>query len=108
MACNGEYTMVITTCADKASAKQLANIIVQQRLAACAQLIPIESVYVWEGEVCSEDETILLIKTKTALFDKLSAAIIENHSYEVPEIIKLPITGGHPDYLSWIDETIGN
>ena len=98
--------MVITTCADKNSAKYLANIIVSQRLAACAQLIPIESVYIWDGKVCNENETLLLIKTKTVLYDDLSAAIRENHEYEVPEIIRLPITGGLPEYLSWISETV--
>jgi len=98
--------MVITTCADKDSAKSLANIIVQQRLAACAQLVPIESVYVWDGKVCNENEVLLFIKTKTALYDKLAAAIVEHHEYEVPEIIRLPIVGGLPEYLSWIDETV--
>jgi len=106
MACNGEYSLVITTCADKESAKRLADLIIQRRLAACVQLFPVESVYVWNGSVCNENETLLIIKTKSTVFDKLTAAIRENHSYEVPEIIRLPITGGLPEYLGWIDETI--
>ena len=103
---NGDYSMVITTCADRESAKRLASAVVSSRLAACAQLIPIESIYVWSGEVCNEEETMLVMKTKTALFDKLSAEIKSNHGYEVPQIIRIPITGGLPEYLNWIDETI--
>ena len=106
MACNGEYSLVITTCADKESARRLAGIIVEQKLAACVQLIPIESIYVWDGAVCDENETLLFIKTGTALFDDLAAAIKSNHAYEVPEIIKISITDGLPEYLRWIGETI--
>jgi len=104
MACKGEYTLVITTCADKESAKMLARTLVEARLAACAQLLPIESVYTWKGEICEESETMLMLKTKTALYDKLAAMIRKNHTYEVPEIINLPITGGLPEYMKWIDE----
>jgi len=98
------YSMVITTCADEASAKRLAGELVNARLAACAQLLPIESVYVWKGEVCNENEVMLLIKTKTALFHDITAAIRENHPYEVPEIIQIPITCGLPEYLRWIGD----
>ena len=108
MDCNGEYSLVITTCADKITAKQLAAAIVQRRLAACVQLFPIESIYVWNGEVCNDNEAVLFIKTKTNLFENLAAAIRENHSYDVPEIIRLPIDGGLPEYLRWIDGTIHN
>ena len=96
--------MVITTCPDREPAKRLADILVRQGLAACAQLFQIESVYTWKGEVCNENETMLYIKTKTALFDKVSAAIRENHTYEVPEVIQIPITDALPDYLNWIGE----
>jgi len=108
MAINDGYSLVITTCADRESAKRLADLIVGQRLAACVQLFPIESVYVWNGEVCHQNETVMFIKTRAALSEKLAAAIRENHSYEVPEIIELPIIGGLPEYLRWIDETIHN
>ena len=108
MESNSDYSMVITTCADRDSAKRLAGLIIQAQLAACAQLFPIESIYLWNDEVCNEDETILFLKTKTALFDKLTSTIRENHSYEVPEIIRLPITGGLPEYLSWIDDAVLN
>jgi len=108
MVCNGGYSVVITTCADNESAKRLAGVLVSERLAACIQLFPIESVYFWKGEVCCEGEIVLFIKTKTDLFDRLSSAIVEHHSYELPEIIRLPITGGLPEYLWWISETTQN
>ena len=104
MAFIDEYSMVITTCADYESAKRLADIVVRARLAACVQLFQIESIYRWNDDVCDENETILHIKTKTALYDRLATAIKEHHPYEVPEIIRLPITGGLPEYLRWVDE----
>ena len=97
-----EYSMVITTTADKESAMSIAKLLVENRLAACVQMFPIESVYFWRGKICDDNETALFIKSKTALFSKISAVIKENHAYEVPEIIQIPITGGLPDYLAWI------
>jgi len=95
--------MAISTCADTATAKEIANALVGGRLAACVQMMPIESIYAWQGKVCDEGEIALLIKTKVGLFDKIVAAIKGIHPYEVPEIIQLPITGGSPEYLRWID-----
>ena len=104
---NIEYSIVFTTCADKESAKAIAMLLVEKRLAACVQLFPIESIYVWQGKICDDSETALLIKSKTALFEEISAAIKGNHSYEVPEIIQIPITDGHHEYLKWIDGNTG-
>jgi len=106
MANSGEYVMVTTTCADKETAKRLADVLIKARLAACVQLLTIESIYVWKGEVCDEGEILLLIKTRAALYDNLAATIRENHPYEVPEIIQLPIVGGLPEYLHWIDDCV--
>ena len=99
-----DYSMIITTCADSAAARTLARMLIEKKLAACAQMLPIESIYLWKGEVCEDSETALLIKTKTELFDEIAAAIRENHPYEVPEIIQIPISDGLPEYLSWIDD----
>ena len=98
-----DYAMVISTCGDKESAGRLAELLIRERLAACVQMFPVESVYIWQEEVCKDNETVLLIKTKASLFEKLSATIRENHSYEVPEIIRLPIDDGLPEYLRWVD-----
>jgi len=98
-----EYSVVITTYPDKESAKQAAKWLVEKRLAACVHIFPIDSVYFWQGNIFEDNEVTLLIKSKTALFEKIAAEIKQNHSYECPEIIQIPITGGLPDYLKWIN-----
>ncbi|MCL2852906.1 MAG: divalent-cation tolerance protein CutA [Defluviitaleaceae bacterium] len=100
---SNEHCLVVTTCADKDSARAVAAILVEKRLAACVQMFPIESVYSWQSKVCSEPECALFVKTRSQLFESVSAAIREHHDYELPEIIQLPITGGLSDYLGWID-----
>jgi len=99
--------MVITTCGDRPSAKKIADALIQERLAACAQLFPIESVYLWKGDVCNEEEILVLIKSRSEFFDKISEAIKKMHPYETPEIIEVPITNGLPQYLQWINDCIG-
>jgi len=98
------YSIIITTTPDRDSAKHIAKLLVENHLAACVQMFPIESVYTWKGEVCDENEIKLLIKSKTEFFEKISAAIKEIHKYEVPEIIQIPVTNGLPEYLKWIDD----
>ena len=98
------YSVIITTCPDKDSAKGIARHLVERRLAACVQMLPIESVYRWDSEICDDSEVMLLIKSRTMLYDRIAAAIRENHAYEVPEIIQIPITDGLPAYLRWIDD----
>jgi len=101
-----EYSMIISTYADKDLAKEIAKTLVEQRLAACVQMFPINSVYLWKDEICDENEIMLLIKSRTDLFDKIAAAIKAHHPYEVPEIVQIPITDGLPEYLSWIGECV--
>ena len=105
---DNEYSAIMATFPDNESAKKIAKLLVERRLAACVQMFPINSVYLWKGEVCDENEIMLFIKSRTALFEQISAAIKENHSYEVPEIIQLPITDGLPDYLNWIDGCVSD
>jgi periplasmic divalent cation tolerance protein len=70
------------------------------------QIFPIESVYIWQNKIYDENEIMMLIKSKTELFDKISVEIKENHSYEVPEIIQIPINNGLPEYLKWIENWV--
>ena len=102
------YSLIITTAPSKESAKIIAGFLVEKQLAACVQMFPIESVYTWKGETCNEDEIVLFIKSKSSFFDKIKTAIKENHKYEIPEIIQVPITDGLPEYLKWIDDCIEN
>lgn len=99
------YGVVLVTAASQQEGEAIASALVQEKLAACVNLLPVHSVYTWQGEVQSEPEWQLLIKTDLTQFDRLEARISELHSYEVPEIIALPIVAGFSSYLNWIGET---
>lgn len=101
------YCMIITTCANEEDAKAIIGALLADRLAACIQLFPIRSHYVWQGRVNEDAEVILLIKTKANLFDKIEDCIRRHHKYEIPEIIQLPIAKGSQSYFQWIDEVTG-
>jgi len=98
-----EYSIITTTYVDREAAKRLANRLIEKRLAACIQMLPIESIYLWQQKICDANEVLLIIKSKTELFEKIATEIKESHTYEVPEILQVPITGGLPEYLAWID-----
>jgi len=100
------YGVVLVTAPTEAEANQLAGILIQEKLAACISVLPVRSIYPWKGEICNEAEWQLLIKTDLAHFETLSARIQAVHSYEVPEIIALPIAAGSSAYLSWLSELV--
>lgn len=99
-----EHGVLLTTLPSQEDARRLAKMLVEEKLAACAQLVPIESFYRWEGKVQNAGEVMLLIKTRTALFDTAIAAIKAVHPYTVPEIVGWPFSVGHPPYLNWIND----
>jgi periplasmic divalent cation tolerance protein len=103
----GDCVVVLVTVGKRDEAERIAEAVVAERLAACGNLIPgIRSIYHWQGEICRDEETLLLFKTRSELFERLRARVKELHSYDVPEIISLPILAGHAPYLDWIrDET---
>ena len=96
------FGMVMTTLPDPAAADRLAATLVDEHLAACVQLLPIASVYRWQGVTRHEGEILLLIKTRAALFDSVMARIRQLHPYEVPEIVATGFAAGHDAYLDWI------
>lgn len=98
-----EQGVLLTALPSREDARRLAQMLVEEKLAACVQLLPIESFYRWEGKVQNEGEVLLLIKTRTALFDTAIAAIKAVHPYTVPEIVGWPFSAGHGPYLQWID-----
>jgi periplasmic divalent cation tolerance protein len=101
-----KYTVVITTTANREDAEIVARSLLEQKLAACVQLLPIHSFYMWEGAAKSENEVLLFIKTRANIYHEVEEAIVKVHKYKTPEIIQLPIVTGLPAYLSWIsDET---
>lgn len=85
----------------------MAKLLIDEKLAACVQLLPIESFYMWQGKTQNEAELLLLVKTRTALFDAAIARIKAAHSYTVPEIVALPFSAGFAGYFGWIDEVTG-
>jgi periplasmic divalent cation tolerance protein len=102
----GEYCVVLVTTGSEAEAVTLAQALVQQKLAACVSFAPITSVYTWQNQVHQASEWQLLIKTKQELYPALEQLIQQIHSYEVPEIIALPIVVGASNYLQWLGEQI--
>jgi len=101
-----KYCIVQTTVDRKVEAEALAQLILKEKLAACVQINPISSYYTWKGGVSSDSEWLLSIKTKVSCYPELQALIIAHHSYEVPEIIQIPIVDGSEAYLRWVDRNI--
>lgn len=97
-----DFALVVTTCGDRVEARAIATRLVDERLAACVQMLPIESVYTWEGATQSAAEILLLCKIKHVDYADVEAAIRAAHSYEVPEIVEIAIEQGAVAYLSWI------
>jgi periplasmic divalent cation tolerance protein len=96
--------VVLSTCASQEEAEKLAHILVEQRLAACVNVIPgITSFYRWQGNLETSAEWLLLIKSSRARFEELRLALEKAHTYEVPEVIALPVVEGAPNYLNWIE-----
>ena len=96
--------LVFTNLPDRASAEKLAALLIEQRLAACVNVLaPCISSYRWEGKVQRDEEHPMLIKTAQDRYTELEAAIRANHPYELPEIVAVPIGGGLPAYLQWVE-----
>ena len=99
-----QYTVVMTIASSKDEARRIASGLVDAKLAACVQVLPIESYFAWDGEVQHEDELLVLIKSKRVDFDAINTKLSELHSYDVPEVISVPIQGGSATYLDWISD----
>ena len=100
-----DFIVVFVTCGSEEEALKIGRTLVEERLAACANIVsPLRSIYRWEGKICDEKEWLLVIKTRQSRFEDLAQGVKSLHSYSVPEIIALPITGGSPPYLNWIEE----
>jgi len=99
--------VILTTCSNETEAEKLARLLVDRRLAACVSVIPrIRSYYRWQGAVETAEECLLLVKTARALFEPLRAALLGTHSYEIPEVLALPVVAGAMDYLNWMESSL--
>ena len=104
---NTPALLVLTTCANTAEADKIAATLVEQRLAACVNRVDgVMSTYIWESRLEHDREILLLIKTTEARFDELRLAIVRQSSYDVPEIIAIPVCRGSRAYLDWLAESV--
>lgn len=95
--------IVLTTCEDREKAHGIARALVERRLAACVQMLPIDSIYSWQERVEEAAEILLLIKIQCAVYAEVESAILGLHDYETPEVVALPIAEGFGGYLDWIE-----
>jgi periplasmic divalent cation tolerance protein len=101
---DARYCVLMTTIGSDDEARALCRSLVEAGLVACAQRVPIESLYRWEGELVEDRETLVLLKTRQARSAEVMTAVQAQHPYDVPEVIELPVTAGWPPYLRWVDE----
>jgi len=101
------YIVLFITTANTGEAQQISKVLLEQRKAACVNIIPnIDSLFWWEGKLDSERENLLVVKTKASLLSEIINLVKKVHSYAVPEIIAMPIVGGNQDYLEWIEKSV--
>lgn len=102
-----DYIIVFITTSSLEEARKIANYLVENKIAACINIVEkVNSTFFWKGNIENYDESLLIVKTKRSLFNKLKEEVKKLHSYTVPEIIAIPIVEGSEDYLNWIDETV--
>ena len=98
--------LVLSTAGSKEEAPKIARTLVERLLAACVNIVAVDSVYRWEGEVEQAQEWLLVVKTTDDAFDRVRAAITELHSYEVPECVSVAVENGSAEYLQWIGDSV--
>jgi len=102
------YIVVLITCPSKDEGLKIAKALLENKLAACINVIDgLDSYFWWKGKIDYAKEVLLIVKTRLDLFNKVVELVKKLHSYTVPEIIALPILAGNKDYLRWIDESLG-
>jgi periplasmic divalent cation tolerance protein len=100
--------VVLVTAPDGAAAARIARALVEERLAACGNVVPgLRSIYRWEGKVEEAAEVLLVLKTESALFERVRARIVELHPYDCPEVLQLDVAAGHAPYLEWLAGSVG-
>jgi periplasmic divalent cation tolerance protein len=98
-----DAVLVLTSLPSPETAAQVAKVVVGEKLAACANILPaVRSIYRWQGKVQDENEVLVLLKTQRVHYARLKARILELHPYDVPEVLAIPVEQGHAAYLEWI------
>ena len=102
------YVVIFITTSSYEEARKIGDALVSQRKAACVNIVPkVNSLFRWKGKIEDAEESLLVVKTRAKLFPDVVSTVKGIHSYEVPEIIALPIIEGNPDYLAWLKEETG-
>ena len=102
-----DHVVIMVTASSEDEAKLIGERLLKEKLAACANFIAgMHSLFVWKEKICNEEEILILIKSRRDLLPEIINLVRELHSYEVPEVIALPIVGGSEDYLEWLDEAL--
>lgn len=99
--------VIFITTANAEEAQRIADVLLKERKAACVNIVPrVSSTFWWQGKLDSAEESLLVVKTKASALDEIVSLVKKYHSYDVPEVIALPVIGGNPDYLEWIDKEV--
>ena len=102
-----EKILVLSNCGSEEEARRVARALVEARVAACVSIVPgIQSVYHWQGAIQEDSEWMLVIKSTRPMFDSLAAELRKIHSYQVPEVLAIPVIAGDQNYLDWMDREI--
>lgn len=102
-----DVILVLATAPSEEMAAKLAKALVDEELAACGNILPgVRSIHRWKGKVEDEQEVILLLKTRADLFEALKERLVEQHPYDCPEVLRLPVEAGHLPYLEWVRESV--
>ena len=102
-----EYTLIMVTASSREEAEKIATALLERKLIACANILgPVSSRFWWQGKIDSAEEYMIFMKTKRELFEQVADNVKQLHSYEVPEIIALPIVEGAKPYLEWINSSL--
>ena len=98
----------LVTAPDSGTAERIARTLVEEGLVACVNLVPgVVSLYRWEGEVQRDQEVLMVLKTTAGRAEAVRARVVEEHPYDVPEVLVLPVVAGHPAYLNWVRDEVG-
>ncbi len=101
------YIVLFITTATTNEAQRISKVLLEQRKVACVNIVPrVSSLFWWENKLDSAHESLLIVKTKASLLNEVVRLVREIHSYDIPEIIALPIVGGNQDYLEWIGKEV--
>ena len=103
-----KFIIVETTYPNLASAKKLGKLLLEKKLAACVQFLPIKSMYFWQGKIENSSEILVLIKSENSLYNEIEKTIKEHHTYEIPQILFSLINQGSIAYLKWIESKLEN